>query len=531
MATNELTILLKARDEATKVLQGAGKGVDQMKKAVVGAGLAIAGAGVAVDALARKQAPLLEATKKLASQTGMTEKEIRGMATSMSNATFPLESAIGLMTQASQQGLEGADALQKYANFWDTVGDATGLSAEELAKSGAALKAVGVEIGNETDALNAFGLITQNTTGDVGSFLTRIRLSAKQLNETGISVDQFAIALTAMENELGLTADTAGTEFRGAVKAAQQASDDGTASFKDVMAALGLTEAQMQKYSTALENSGGAIQELSNAHAATKTPLEQLQSRFSDLTFTMGPYIQKAASIAPLLMAIGPALAALSAAKKIYTTVTATASFAARAFGVAIRFAMGPIGLIIIAITALVAAGVLIWKNWDTISEKAREAWGKIKDVFAKGKDFVMDILSSIGKGVASAFTAGLNAVISGLNRVLEVYAGVVRKAKTLLDKLPGSNPLGNPLLAIAGALEKGIPQLQEGVRDFQGGLAVVGERGAEVVNLPRGSDVFPSGALPAVTVQVFLDDREISARALTFLGQELVNEEQVLGS
>ena len=35
------------------------------------------------------------------------------------------------------------------------------------------------------------------------------------------------------------------------------------------------------------------------------------------------------------------------------------------------------------------------------------------------------------------------------------------------------------------------IPGFADGVQNFAGGLAIVGERGPELVNLPKGSDVF----------------------------------------
>jgi hypothetical protein len=38
------------------------------------------------------------------------------------------------------------------------------------------------------------------------------------------------------------------------------------------------------------------------------------------------------------------------------------------------------------------------------------------------------------------------------------------------------------------------VPGFAEGVRNYIGGLAVVGERGPELVRLPRGSDVIPNG-------------------------------------
>lgn len=48
--------------------------------------------------------------------------------------------------------------------------------------------------------------------------------------------------------------------------------------------------------------------------------------------------------------------------------------------GVVIGAIFSPITLIIAAIIALIAAGVLIWKNWDKIKAKAIEIWGTIKD-------------------------------------------------------------------------------------------------------------------------------------------------------
>jgi phage-related protein len=51
------------------------------------------------------------------------------------------------------------------------------------------------------------------------------------------------------------------------------------------------------------------------------------------------------------------------------------------------------------------------------------------------------------------------------------------------------------------------IPQLATGVTNFGGGMALVGENGPEIVNLPRGSNVIPNrevatgGGMPAIQV------------------------------
>jgi phage-related protein len=54
------------------------------------------------------------------------------------------------------------------------------------------------------------------------------------------------------------------------------------------------------------------------------------------------------------------------------------------ALGAAITLITGPIGIAIAAIAGLVAAGVLIYKNWDKIKETLDRVWGAIVDFFTK---------------------------------------------------------------------------------------------------------------------------------------------------
>lgn len=52
------------------------------------------------------------------------------------------------------------------------------------------------------------------------------------------------------------------------------------------------------------------------------------------------------------------------------------------------------------------------------------------------------------------------------------------------------------------------LPGFANGVANFGGGMAIVGERGPEIVNLPRGSSVLPTGAgVGSLTVQVVFNN------------------------
>jgi uncharacterized Tic20 family protein len=133
---------------------------------------------------------------------------------------------------------------------------------------------------------------------------------------------------------------------------------------------------------------------------------------------------------------------------------------------------MNPIGLVVIAIGALVAAFVIAYNT----SEDFRR------------------IVDTAFTGVRDAAKVAVNAVIGFINAIITAWNG-------LEFRIPGirvENPIpGQPPLVDWGGVTIGtpdlptIPLLAQGVRNWRGGLAVVGEHGPELVNLPRGADVY----------------------------------------
>jgi len=373
--------------------QGMKDSIVKNRKAI---GLGITALGVGMEGLAKSQQGLTESTLKLASATGLSEDEIRGMASSLSNATFPLESALELMTLGAQQGLESADALKEYATFWDTVGDATGLSAEALAKAGAALAAVGVEVGNETELLGAFGLITREGTGSVQEFLDGIGKMAPELSAMGISVNEAAVVMTALE-KAGIKGRIAQTEFRKAM----EKSETGLAG---VLEQLGLSEEQYATYQTQLEDLTGVMAEEAEAFASTRTVMDKMKSSLSDLVFENGKLIEKASAIAPIFMAAGPAVAGFSGIMGIMTPVLHGAKLAF----IGLNLSMGPITLIIIGIGVAIAAAILIWKNWDKIILVLKATLEILKSTFKTVFDFIKDIVKKVFGIITDVFNSKL---------------------------------------------------------------------------------------------------------------------------
>lgn len=95
-------------------------------------------------------------------------------------------------------------------------------------------------------------------------------------------------------------------------------------------------------------------------------------------------------------------------------------------------------------------------------------AWQGVQDIFGG----IFDGITAIAKGVINSVIGIINAAISGINSV------------QIPDWMPG---LGGKQANISL-----IPRLAKGTRNFGGGLAMVGERGPELVNLPQGARVTP---------------------------------------
>lgn len=63
---------------------------------------------------------------------------------------------------------------------------------------------------------------------------------------------------------------------------------------------------------------------------------------------------------------------------------------------------MGPIGLVALAITGLIAVGALIVSNWSTISETAVSVWNGIKDTIVGVVTGISDFMTSVWTGVTT---------------------------------------------------------------------------------------------------------------------------------
>lgn len=152
------------------------------------------------------------------------------------------------------------------------------------------------------------------------------------------------------------------------------------------------------------------------------------------------------------------------------------ATVATTALGAAMAFLTSPITLVVAAIAAAIAIGVLLYKNWDTIKAKAVE----IADIVGTKFKDMWDGIVGMGK--------------SGLNSIIEFVNGGINALNELQFSVPDWVPLiGGKSI---GFNIPNIPQLAAGGIATRATLAEIGE----------GSE--PEAVLPLSKLEAMLGGR-----------------------
>ncbi|WP_352420728.1 hypothetical protein [Proteiniborus sp.] len=101
---------------------------------------------------------------------------------------------------------------------------------------------------------------------------------------------------------------------------------------------------------------------------------------------------------------------AMTVATTSWNIVAGIATGITTAFGAAIAFLTSPIGIVIAAIGALIAIGVLLYKNWDEVKAFLLETWEKIKtkalEIWNPIKNFFADTWDSMKTKASEIWTA-----------------------------------------------------------------------------------------------------------------------------
>lgn len=445
------------------------------------------------------------------------------------------EQAFSLLVDASEKGMFGIDKAG------DAIKEFTIRSTDMSQASKDAYKAIGLNAHEMANDILTGGDDAQEATQKVIDGLLGIKDPAKQANT--------AIALFGTPLEDLNTAEI--PAFLESLKGASGSMDDFSGSAKEMDKTLNdntavALETFKRKAMLALGEVAGKLAEFGIAHQQYVVPLG------------IGLGV-----LAGIILTVKAGMIVWATAQAVWNAATATATAIQWAYNAAL--AANPYTLIIIAIVALVAAIVAIatkttWFQdiWKGMTKGISKAWDWVKEKISQGFNFIKNLfLNFSGPGlIIKHFGSIKNAVGNAMGWVQDKVGWGIGKAKGFirgLKEMPGKvvgwfaglgGDIGNAFkngfkgavnwiisawngfeLSIPGFSLPGplpdfggmsigtpdIPLLARGGMITRGGMAMVGERGPELLHLPRGAGVQPltrgGGSSAHVVIELRSDD------------------------
>lgn len=357
-------------------------------------------------------------------------------ANKVANSTKGISSAAGLVAgKLVSMGIEAG----RNADDLNTLAKQTGLSTDELQKFSYASDLIDVSLDTMTGSLKKLKKSMVSNSEDTAEAWERIGVSITDSNgELRDISDVFydvLEGLSGIENET--ERDTVAMQLFG--KSADELAgiiDDGGAALKELSAeaeSRGVIISQedldkandlndiLDRLKATLSGSvGQAAAKLAEALTPALEKIAEVITKIADIIANMSPEMLNTilvitgiiAAISPIASIIGGIASVLQVVIPILTAVNAV-------------IAANPIVLIIMAIIAaialLVAAGVAIYKNWDTIKDKVTELWGVVVDKFNAIKDAVVEKFNAIKDFFGN--------IMGGLKDVAKEKLGNIKKA------------------------------------------------------------------------------------------------------
>jgi TP901 family phage tail tape measure protein len=461
-----------------------------------------------------------------------------------------------LLASVSTKANTNVDLLGESFKYVAPVAGALGMTAEDTAKYLGLMATAGIKGSQAGTSLRTVLTNLADPSAEAAALMDELGISITDSQGNMKSMDTIMQELTASFDGMG-----------EAEKAQAAATLAGKEAMSGLLAIVNAAPADVDKLTEATTNYEGAAQKMAdimqgNLTGQLTTLKSQLEGVAIQLSEILIPVVAKIVAkiqewvqafadlspetketiveIAAVVAAIGPLLLVGGKLINFFAKVSAAIKILNAGF-LAIS---GPVGAAITIIGALVAAGVLLYQNWDVVKAKLQEMSEKlsatfpglseaVKTAFAAIKGFIenfsfADLIQKVRDLVADIkdrFTTFKNdflgiweSIKDGVKGFINTIIGAINSMIRGLNKINFTAPDWVPII---GGKSWGInigtiPMLADGAKVTGATLAMIGEGSAAEAVLPLTHDVFAEIAA-GINSQLHADGSGEAGRAMTF--------------
>ena len=516
-----------------------------------------------------------DATEEFNEETRQGGKDADGFGSklkSLASKVSSLATAFGLF-KAVSTGIEYNSTMEQYQTSFEVM---TG-SAEKAAETVEKLKKVAADtpfempqLADTTQLLMNYGFTADeaidrmNMLGDISQGnadkMSRIAMAYGQMSSAGkVSLEDIKQMIEAGFNPLQEISESTGesmTSLYGRISDGAISVDEITASMQRSTSEGGKYFKSMEKQSETLSGKWSTLQDtFQNFLGEAVTPLSDFMrdslipvaidvlenfEKYEPVFVLMGIAI---GTVTALIVAYNIQQSLANANLTLWGAISGAATAVTTALGAAFTFLASPIGLVILAIGAVIAIGYLLINHWEEVKAFAIDAWNMIQTKFEEFDAFLTGIfttdwtesfgafgeilnaffatVSGIWEGIKQTFQGivdfvtgvftgdwslawqGVIGIFSGLwNRLTSIVKAPINGVIGLINgAIDGINSISVDIpdwIPFVGGQHWGIdigkiPYLLHGTDNWQGGFAYMNEGGrGELTYLPDGSQVIP---------------------------------------
>lgn len=530
-----------------KAVNEAERANDDLKESIGDTNDSMTESQTAAESTGSKFAGLAKKVGALAVSYGLLKGATEGIKYNAEMEQY--QTSFEVMTGSADKAAETVDKLKKIAAN-------TPFEMPQLAEVTQLLMNYGF---TADEALNRMSMLGDIAQGDADK-MQRIAAAYGQMSSAGkVSLEDIKQMIEAGFNPLTEISDSTGESMESLYDRISK----GTISVDEITASMQRSTSEGGKYFQSMEKQSDT---LSGKFSTLKdTVSEKLGGAFKGLTDFLRDHAIPAAiellnnfekykpvfvilgiaigTITALIIAYNIQQALATAELTLWQAISAGATVVTNALAGAFTFLTSPIGLVIIAIGAVIAIGYLLITHWEEVKRIAGDVWtwietkfrqfdafltgvfttdwtqsfgifgnllngffatvkgvwDSIKSVFSGIIDFVAGIFTGnwerAWQGVVDIFTGIWGLITAPFKYTLNGIISLINMALDGINKISIDIPEWSP---IGGGKHFGfnipkIPYLLHGTMDWQGGFARMNEGGrGELTYLPNGSQVIP---------------------------------------